>query len=65
MSSSLFCDFPLYLAPMAGVSDKISGSSAKSAARMFSSLNSFRLRAFRRNDWTREHLDFDECERLN
>jgi tRNA-dihydrouridine synthase len=23
MSSSLFCDFPLYLAPTAGVSDKI------------------------------------------
>src|SRR4051794_19633799 len=56
--------FPLYLAPMAGVSDKIFRQLCK--ARGADVLVTEFVSAegvFRRNDRTREYLDFDECER--
>jgi tRNA-dihydrouridine synthase B len=66
MSSSLpwFSSFPLYLAPMAGVSDKIFRQFCKERGAdvlvtEFVSAEGI----FRRNERTREYLDFDECER--
>src|SRR5882757_9110060 len=56
--------FPLYLAPMAGVSDKIFRQFCKErgvdvlVTEFVSSEG-----VFRRNERTREYLDFDECER--
>lgn len=56
--------FPLYLAPMAGVSDKIFRQLCKQRGAdvlvtEFVSAEGI----FRRNERTREYLDFDECER--
>ncbi|MBA2742852.1 MAG: tRNA dihydrouridine synthase DusB [Chthoniobacterales bacterium] len=56
--------FPLYLAPMAGVSDKIFRQLCKERGAdvlvtEFVSAEGI----FRRNERTREYLDFDECER--
>src|SRR3954464_5584958 len=56
--------FPLYLAPMAGVSDKIFRQFCKERGAdvlvtEFVSAEGI----FRRNERTREYLDFDECER--
>ena len=56
--------FPLYLAPMAGVSDKIFRQLCKEhgadvLVTEFVSAEGI----FRRNERTREYLDFDECER--
>ncbi len=56
--------FPLYLAPMAGVSDKIFRQLCKQGGAdvlvtEFVSAEG----VFRRNERTREYLDFDECER--
>ena len=56
--------FPLYLAPMAGVSDKIFRQLCKErgadvVVTEFVSAEG----VFRRNERTREYLDFDECER--
>ena len=56
--------FPLYLAPMAGVSDKIFRQLCKERGAdvlvtQFVSAEG----VFRRNERTREYLDFDECER--
>jgi tRNA-dihydrouridine synthase B len=56
--------FPLYLAPMAGVSDKIfrqicKGHGADVLTTEFVSAEGI----FRRNERTREYLDFDEVER--
>lgn len=56
--------FPLYLAPMAGVTDKIfrqicKGYGADVLVTEFVSAEG----VFRRNERTREYLDFEECER--
>src|SRR5438132_12401046 len=63
-SLSWFSDFPLYLAPMAGVSDKIFRQLCKeygadALTPEFVSAEG----VFRRNERTREYLDFDEIER--
>ena len=56
--------FPLYLAPMAGVTDKVfrqicKGYGADLLVTEFVSAEG----VFRRNERTREYLDFDQCER--
>ncbi|MDQ2824152.1 MAG: tRNA dihydrouridine synthase DusB [Verrucomicrobiota bacterium] len=67
MSSSLpwFSDrFPLYLAPMAGVSDKIFRQLCKEhGADVLTTEFVSAEGIFRRNERTREYLDFDEVER--
>jgi tRNA-dihydrouridine synthase B len=56
--------FPLYLAPMAGVSDKIFRQICKSyGADVLVTEFVSAEGVFRRNDRTREYLDFDEIER--
>ncbi|MEP6777886.1 MAG: tRNA dihydrouridine synthase DusB [Chthoniobacterales bacterium] len=56
--------FPLYLAPMAGVSDKIFRQFCKQrGADVLVTEFVSAEGVFRRNDRTREYLDFDECER--
>src|SRR5437868_8157645 len=57
-------NFPLYLAPMAGVTDKVfrqicKGHGADILVTEFVSAEG----VFRRNERTREYLDFDRCER--
>ena len=57
-------NFPLYLAPMAGVTDKVfrqicKGYGADVLVTEFVSAEG----VFRRNERTREYLDFDPCER--
>jgi len=56
--------FPLYLAPMAGVTDKIFRQlcKARGADVLVTEFVSSEG-VFRRNERTREYLDFDECER--
>src|SRR3954453_19424292 len=55
---------PLYLAPMAGVSDKIFRQFCKeSGADVLVTEFVSAEGVFRRNERTREYLDFDECER--
>lgn len=66
MQSSLpwFSGFPLYLAPMAGVSDKIFRQLCKErGADVLVTEFVSAEGVFRRNERTREYLDFDECER--
>src|SRR4030088_1351475 len=66
MNSSLpwFSGFPLYLAPMAGVSDKIFRQFCKErGADVLVTEFVSAEGVFRRNERTREYLDFDECER--
>ncbi|MDQ6859697.1 MAG: tRNA dihydrouridine synthase DusB [Verrucomicrobiota bacterium] len=68
MSATLpwFADgaFPLYLAPMAGVSDKIFRQLCKErGADVLVTEFVSAEGVFRRNERTREYLDFDECER--
>jgi tRNA-dihydrouridine synthase B len=59
-----FSGFPLYLAPMAGVSDKIFRQFCKeSGADVLVTEFVSAEGVFRRNERTREYLDFDECER--
>src|SRR5436853_1205124 len=59
-----FSSFPLYLAPMAGVSDKIFRQFCKErGADVLVTEFVSAEGGFRRNDRTREYLDFDECER--
>jgi tRNA-dihydrouridine synthase B len=59
-----FSNFPLYLAPMAGVSDKIFRQFCKErGADVLVTEFVSAEGVFRRNDRTREYLDFDECER--
>src|SRR5215218_1049495 len=56
--------FPLFLAPMAGVSDKIFRQFCKErGADVLVTEFVSAEGVFRRNDRTREYLDFDECER--
>jgi nifR3 family TIM-barrel protein len=56
--------FPLYLAPMAGVSDKIFRQFCKErGADLLVTEFVSSEGVFRRNERTREYLDFDECER--
>src|SRR5881398_227431 len=56
--------FPLYLAPMAGVSDKIFRHLCKErGADVLVTEFVSAEGVFRRNERTREYLDFDECER--
>ena len=56
--------FPLYLAPMAGVSDKIFRQFCKErGADVLVTEFVSAEGVFRRNERTREYLDFDECER--
>src|SRR6202035_2068136 len=56
--------FPLYLAPMAGVSDKIFRQLCKEyGADVLTTEFVSAEGIFRRNERTREYLDFDECER--
>ena len=56
--------FPLYLAPMAGVSDKIFRQLCKEyGADVLTTEFISAERIFRRNERTREYLDFDEIER--
>ena len=56
--------FPLYLAPMAGVSDKIFRQLCKQlGADVLVTEFVSSEGVFRRNERTREYLDFDECER--
>src|ERR1051325_6431865 len=64
LSLPWFSAFPLYLAPMAGVSDTILRQFCKERGAdvlvtEFVSAGG----VFRRNERTREYLDFDECER--
>jgi tRNA-dihydrouridine synthase B len=55
--------FPLYLAPMAGVSDKIFRQLCKErGADVLVTEFVSAEGVFRRNERTREYLDFDECE---
>jgi tRNA-dihydrouridine synthase B len=57
-------NFPLYLAPMAGVSDKIFRQLCKErGADVLVTEFVSSEGVFRRNERTREYLDFDECER--
>src|ERR1044071_1483181 len=66
MNSALpwFSGFPLYLAPMAGVSDKIFRQFCKErGADVLVTEFVSAEGVFRRNERTREYLDFDECER--
>src|SRR3981081_733312 len=66
MPSSLpwFAGFPLYLAPMAGVSDKIFRQLCKErGADVLVTEFVSAEGVFRRNERTREYLDLDECER--
>jgi tRNA-dihydrouridine synthase B len=59
-----FSGFPLYLAPMAGVSDKIFRQFCKErGADVLVTEFVSAEGVFRRNDRTREYLDFDACER--
>ena len=59
-----FSGFPLYLAPMAGVSDKIFRQLCKErGADVLVTEFVSAEGVFRRNERTREYLDFDECER--
>ena len=63
-SLSWFSDFPLYLAPMAGVSDKIFRQLCKEyGADVLTTEFVSAEGIFRRNERTREYLDFDEIER--
>src|SRR5215212_4159673 len=56
--------FPLYLAPMAGVSDKIFRQICKDfGADVLVTEFVSAEGVFRRNERTRDYLDFDECER--
>src|SRR6266446_3724418 len=56
--------FPLYLAPMAGVSDKIFRQLCKEyGADVLTTEFVSSEGIFRRNERTREYLDFDEIER--
>jgi len=56
--------FPLYLAPMAGVSDKIFRQLCKEhGADMLTTEFVSAEGIFRRNERTREYLDFDQIER--
>ncbi|MEP6956298.1 MAG: tRNA-dihydrouridine synthase, partial [Chthoniobacterales bacterium] len=56
--------FPLYLAPMAGVSDKIFRQLCKErGADVLVTEFVSAEGVFRRNERTREYLDFDACER--
>ncbi len=56
--------FPLYLAPMAGVSDKIFRQLCKErGADVLVTEFVSAEGVFRRNERTREYLEFDECER--
>src|SRR2546429_3718023 len=60
-----FGQFPLYLAPMAGVSDKIFRQLCKEyGADVLTTEFVSAEGIFRRNERTREYLDFDEIERL-
>ena len=66
MKTSLpwFSGFPLYLAPMAGVSDKIFRQFCKErGADVLVTEFVSAEGVFRRNERTREYLDFDDCER--
>lgn len=66
MSTALpwFSGFPLYLAPMAGVSDKIFRQICKEyGADVLTTEFVSAEGIFRRNERTREYLDFDEMER--
>src|SRR5215213_5675834 len=57
-------NFPLYLAPMAGVSDKIFRQLCKDfGADVLVTEFVSAEGVFRRNERTRDYLDFDECER--
>ena len=57
-------NFPLYLAPMAGFSDKIFRQLCKErGADVLVTEFVSSEGVFRRNERTREYLDFDECER--
>ncbi|MDQ2868265.1 MAG: tRNA dihydrouridine synthase DusB [Verrucomicrobiota bacterium] len=57
-------DFPLYLAPMAGVTDKVFRQICRSyGADVLVTEFVSSEGVFRRNERTREYLDFDECER--
>src|ERR1700758_2060202 len=59
-----FEQFPLYLAPMAGVSDKIFRQICKqNGADVLTTEFVSAEGIFRRNERTREYLDFDEIER--
>ena len=59
-----FSGFPLYLAPMAGVSDKIFRQLCKErGADVLVTEFVSAEGVFRRNERTSEYLDFDECER--
>src|SRR6476619_3453777 len=59
-----FSGFPLYLAPMAGVSDKIFRQFCKErGADVLVTEFVSAEGVFRRNERTREYLDFYECER--
>jgi nifR3 family TIM-barrel protein len=59
-----FAGFPLYLAPMAGVSDKIFRQLCKeNGADVLTTEFVSAEGIFRRNERTREYLDFDEVER--
>ncbi len=63
-SLSWFSGFPLYLAPMAGVSDKIFRQLCKEyGADVLTTEFVSAEGIFRRNERTREYLDFDEIER--
>src|SRR5438046_4513816 len=59
-----FSGFPLYLAPMAGVSDKIFRQLCKAhGADVLTTEFVSAEGIFRRNERTREYLDFDDIER--
>src|SRR2546428_7385428 len=59
-----FSGFPLYLAPMAGVSDKIFRQLCKAhGADVLTTEFVSAEGIFRRNERTREYLDFDQIER--
>src|SRR6266849_1238404 len=63
-SLSWFSGFPLYLAPMAGVSDKIFRQLCKEyGADVLTTEFVSAEGIFRRNERTRKYLDFDEIER--